>query len=500
MIKKLLFITLLISVTFNFNAQVIKGKISNQISSKPIFGAAILTNLNTGTQTNKLGEYEIDIKNIKTITFSCLGYISKTISVSDLKKKKFKVFLIENINQLDEIQLNLSTINLDSLLIKTENSMQKNSISGPIKSQFYTREFSEINFKNLELELEKSTLLNKKSRKLAEKELTDYATKLKESYPKVITEYVGVLKSQKKYSEKWKRDFNYTKIDTVQGITLLNNNKNITIETAQKDLQNIVLKHLDTNKTYKISSGLFKIEDSLSLKEIIKETDSLATDNSYIVNNASYYYNDAIRNSVFFKIDNKNNFLSKKYYKHILGKNEFLGDKLYYTVNFEPRKSKSKFSGKIVIDPKDYTIAKVSYSYAEGKKGQSLNLKWLLGIKASEDLNKVDIYYEKNKNNKVYTAYYKETLGNYAYVHRPIKFKENSKQKEKVKFDLKIEVNVLTTKEVLISSSYVIEEFTVKPKKKNEPLKRATYISLDDYEKSDWKNRQLVNLYLKKWK
>lgn len=499
MTKKLLSITLFFVGCLSVQSQMITGEIISKTSSKPIYRAAVVTNLKTGTESDKQGKYQLQIKNVKTITFSCLGYISKTIPLEKLQKQKFKVSLIENINQLDEIQLNLTKIDLDSLLIKTEISMKNNFISGPIQSQFYAREYSEIDFKKLDLELEKSTLLNRKSKKIAEQELSVYAQNLRETNPKVTSEFSGTIKTKKQYVEKLKREVNVTKIDTIQGFTLLNNDKNITIETAQKDLQNIVLKHLDTTKTYKISSGLFRIEDSLSLKEIIRETDSLATNKTFDANTPKYYYNDAIRNALFFKNNTKNNFLSRKYYEHHLKKNEFLGSELYYVVSFEPRKAKAKFRGEIYINSKDYSIAKVSYSFADGKRGMNLNLKWLLGIKASENINTGVLYYEKNSANKVYVSYFKETLGNYAYVHRPIKFKENSREKEKAKFDIKIEVDVVSTKEVLLTNFESIESFSVKPIKKNQPVKRVPYLSKAVYENMNWKDRQLVKGYLKKW-
>ncbi len=499
MTKKLLCITLFFYGCLVIQSQIVNGKIISKTTSKPIYRAAVVTNLKTGTESDKNGVYNLQIKNVKKVTFSCLGFVSKTLTLQDLQKRNFLVVLTENINQLDEIQINLTKINLDSLLIKTKKSMLKNFVSGALQGSFYAREYAEIDFKKLDLELEKSTLLNRKSRKLAEKELTEYAKKLRESKPKVTSEFFGVLKTQKKYSEKWKRDFNFTEIDTIKGITFFNNDKNITIETAQNGLQNIVLKHLDTNSTYKISSGLFRLEDSLSLKEIVRETDSLSKNNSFDKNNSKYYYNDALKSATFFKSNNNTNFLSKKYYDHYLDKNEALGSKLFYCINFEPRKSKSKFWGKIYVDPITYTIKKITYSFAEGKKGFNLNLKWLLGIKASENINTATIYYEKNSNDRIYVSYFKETLGNYAYIHRPIKFKENSQEKEKVKFDIKIEVDVLSINEILLTDIHAIKKFTVKAKKKNEPSKKVPYITLKEYNTTLWKNRALIIDYLENY-
>ena len=146
----------------------------------------------------------------------------------------------------------------------------------------------------------------------------------------------------------------------------------------------------------------------------------------------------------------------------IRDRNEILDNKMYYAVSFAPNKSKSKFSGRILIDAQDYTVAKIEYSFADGKRGQNINLKWLLGLKVAENIKNVCVYYEKNMKNKVYLAYAKETLGSYAYVHRPIKFKENSKDNHKAKFDIKIEVDIKSTKEFLISKAYSIDDKKIK--------------------------------------
>jgi hypothetical protein len=329
--------------------------------------------------------------------------------------------------------------------------------------------------------------------------LTEYADNLKNSNPNFSNEFYGSIVAKKVYSEKTKKLLNVDKIDSVQGYKTMQNKKKITIEDAQNDLQNIVLKHLNKNKTYKVSSGLFPIEDSLSIKEVINEVDSMQIKNTFNGYLAMSGFNTASVRSRFFNFAKQKNFLSQKYYDHILENNISVGTQLMYVLRFEPKKSKSKYSGRIFIDPTDFTIAKIDYEFADGKRGQNLNLKWLLGIKVSEDINKVTLLYEKNKENKVYVSYYKETRGTYAYVHRPIKFKENSETKNKVKFDIKIELDTKEITEVLVLDSFNIEAEEIKPVKKDSPKKRFGYISLDTYNKTNWKNRQLISTYSKKW-
>jgi hypothetical protein len=499
MFKKILFILLFFFGCFPVISQIITGKIMNNNSLEPIQNVAIITNLKRGSTSDQNGEFKIQIKDLEFVTFSSLGYTSLTLKFNELKKLDYQVLLEEKVDELEEIQLNLAKISLDSIVIRTAKSMKANYVSGALSSRFYSKENSVIKFKKLELDLEKSSLLSGKNRKKAKNELTEYANNLKNSNPNFSNEFYGSIVAKKVYSEKTKKLLNVDKIDSVQGYKTMQNKKKITIEDAQNDLQNIVLKHLNKNKTYKVSSGLFPIEDSLSIKEVINEVDSMQIKNTFNGYLAMSGFNTASVRSRFFNFAKQKNFLSQKYYDHILENNTSVGTQLMYVLRFEPKKSKSKYSGRIFIHPKDFTIAKIEYEFADGKRGQNLNLKWLLGIKVSEDINKVTLLYEKNKENKVYVSYYKETRGNYAYVHRPIKFKENSKTKNKVKFDIKIELDTKEITEVLVLDSYNITAEEIKKVKKESLIKRFGYISLDTYNKTNWKNGQLISTYLKKW-
>jgi hypothetical protein len=500
MIKTLLSTFLFFLGCLVFQAQIVSGKIINSISSVALPDVAIVTNTNFGTTSSKSGEFKLQIKNAKNVTFSSLGFTSITLSIQELKDLNFIVPLSEKINELKEIQLNLAIISLDSLIAKTNRSMKQKFISEPSKYQFYARENTKVNFRTLDLELEKSSLLSRASKKLAEQELEDYAKSLKSSNPDISAEFYGTTIPKKIYLKKTKKYFTQNKVDSVNGYTLLKNKKNITIEQAQNDLQNIVLKHLDKEKTYRVGSGLFRIEDSLSIKTVMQEADSLQMDKTFSEFAPMFHFNDAKVRASFFRFEDEKNFFNQKYYEHTLEKNEILRNELLYVLTFNPRKSKSKYSGKIYIHPKDYTVAKIEYEYAEGKKGQSFNLKWVLGVKVSADLKKVALYYEKNAEDKVYASYFKEIKGSYAYVHRPIKFKENSPTKNKVKFDIKIELDTKETSEVLITDVLAIDESEIKKLDKEYKNKRFPYISAEDFSKSKWKNRQLIIAYLNQWK
>jgi hypothetical protein len=88
---------------FTVSAQKKLGKVFSKNTNQPIENVAIATNLNTGTISDKSGNFNLDLKNVKTITFSFLGYATKIFSIDTLRKQNFTVYLAETVNQLDEI-------------------------------------------------------------------------------------------------------------------------------------------------------------------------------------------------------------------------------------------------------------------------------------------------------------------------------------------------------------------------------------------------------------
>ncbi|QTD37913.1 carboxypeptidase-like regulatory domain-containing protein [Polaribacter batillariae] len=499
MTQKLHVFMLLFLISLATFSQTITGKVVSENSLKPIENVSIVTNLKTGTVTNEFGKYTLDLKNVKTITFSFLGYATKTLSKNQLIALNYNVNLSESVNQLSEIQLNLATISLDSLLMKSEKSMKENFLTEATKQEMYAIESQKMDFKKLDLELKSSSILSRKNRKLAEKELKDFSKNLQQRKPEFSSEYKSVVKSKNICEPKVKKHLTFYIPDTVEGYKKASIGSGITVKNISKKLQNIVLKHLSKEKTYKIKSGWFKVEDSLSFKKVIKENDSIEKSNSFSNLKISNFLMDTNKESTFFNKTAQNNFFNRKYYHHQLEKNEFLGLSKYYVISFEPRKSKAKYAGKIYIDASDFSVKKIAYKFADGKRGEHLNLKLLLGIKYSDNENEVTLYYEKNKLGKIYPAYYYRAITRYAYVNRPIKFIENTKERNKVKFNVKVEVNIFETTEVLLKAPTIIEASTLKPFRKEDLKKRTTYLSKETYENSFWKNRSIIQQYLQKY-
>lgn len=497
--KKRLLIYLIFFVNLTLSAQKKSGKIFVKNTNIPIENVAIATNINTGTTSNKYGKFNIDLKNVKTITFSFLGYETQTFSVNQLKILNFTVYLTEEVNQLKEIELNIAKISLESLVSKTVDSMKKNYISEAVKQNFYVYEKQKMDFQKLELDLKSSSLLSRKNRNLAQSELEKFSKDIKTKSPEFVKEFNGDISSKEVLNTKNNKKLKIKRVNGIIGYKKNAIGKDLTIHNIQEKLQNIILKHLKNDKTYKIKTGLFQVEDSLSFKELTLKSDSIKKENSFnkyrITSNAI----DAEKKGLFFNNENELNFLNGKYYNLKLEKNETINSQKVYVISFSPRKSKAKFSGKVYVEPYSFTVKKLIYNYAKGKRGEHINLKWLLGIKYSENENTTLLLYEKNHLGKVYASYFKNTIKNYAYINRPIKFIENSKKKEKLKFNIKVELIMNETNEILLNNTVLVAKESILDFKKGDFKESKKYISKETYLASNWKNRKLIEDYLKKY-
>lgn len=428
-------------------SQEITGKIIHFLSNEALSDVAISTNINTGTISDKNGKFIISVKNVSSLTFSKLGFEPTTISIKNLEKLNYTIALKEAVTLLDEIALSIPKISLDSLLMKTTRSMKKNHILSPLKNSFLWNTAERFNFKNSKITLKHSSHFKGNIKKHAKKTLDEFADKIEKGKFNILHSYSGIVEHINSTSKKDNKKFLSTKPDSLIGYKPEINNTPFSLETQRKELTTLILKFLDTNKTYKVKSGLFKIEDSVSLKKTTQHKNSL-TNNTFNSFKILDYLSEANKIRLFYTKEDENNFMNPKYYKFKLLQNEFLKSGNSYVVEFKPKKSKAKHQGKIYINPKDFGITKVEYQYAKGKKGEYLNLKLLLGVKHAKRANFGKIIYEKNMNNNYYLAYWKDSVESYTYANRPFKFRENSEKKNKLKIAIKFEAIVSEINEI----------------------------------------------------
>ncbi len=118
----------------------VKGKIIDANTKEPVvFANIIITGTNTGTITNTNGEFSIKVPEEKdSLVITSLGYKNKTVSVTDLNKKKNIIKLSPAIIQLSEIMIRPVEANF---IVKNAVSKIKNNY--PVKPYMLTAFYRE---------------------------------------------------------------------------------------------------------------------------------------------------------------------------------------------------------------------------------------------------------------------------------------------------------------------------------------------------------------------
>ena len=477
---KNLFLTLSILLSFASTfSQNITAKLIDKNSNNPIPFATIKTAENSGVITNEEGYFSISNENNDStiLNISCLGYKSKSLTIKDLKTLNFIVTLDEAFNQLNEIYISNRKPNADSIIARVKRKFSENyNVSLKTYSIFY-RATDYIDFKNLHFEIDKASQANKQQLERANSDLNTLSRDIINSKTIHFTDFKAKLHTQNKDS---------SKLTVTKATKLVDHKKDFSLHEVEKRAQHIVLKYLDTSKTYKVKSGLFKVEDSMSLKnERIKNNKK----NELEVNDLKNTTIDALHKSLLYESSFLTNILNPKLYKYTLTDIANYNDEITYIINYTPRKGKAKYTGRLFISDDNYAISKIEYAYFEDRHGSKLNLKLLLGVKYIENQNSGVIIYHKNENHNYQPKYIKQETGSYFYINRDLTLIENSKGRFKINANFKVEGNGGHKVELLFTSTNTItlEEFnTIKQEK------TVNYQTLNKFEKSIWENEETL--------
>jgi hypothetical protein len=164
-------------------------------------------------------------------------------------------------------------------------------------------------------------------------------------------------------------------------------------------------------------------------------------------------------------------------------------DDYVYIVSFRPDRRSAKYTGTLYISVEDYAIVRCDYNLAEGKTLNGFNMKFLLGVKSSENVSKGTIMYKKNTEGPGYYLHYASMeTGQYVYLNRPLRFIELSEAEGEVAFDFTIEGNMNTKTEYLNMSRAQTTATAVEQQKEPE----FTVTSLKRYDPSIWKDYSVM--------
>lgn len=454
------------------------AKIIDENTKAPIPYAAIKADEYHGTISNEEGFFSLNSENLEVVTISCLGYKAKTISIDDIKTNNHIITLEEAINELDEVFISNKKPNIDSIMTRVRRKLIDNYDFSLNRYSIFFRETTYLDFENLVFNVEKASDLKKRDLEMANSSLDSLSHAIMDNKTLNFLDFKGELFS---------KDNTGSKLAVNKATKLIDRKNDFTIDDVQDRAQELIFKFLDTTKTYKLKSGLFKIEDSLSLKSDGNEKQ--IEKNEYQIDNLNSKSRELLNYAEFYDNSFLVNILDPDLYEYSLVNTTSYDGDLIYTINYKPRKSKAKYFGRLYVTDFNYAISKLDFQYTKNRHGEKLNLKLILGIKYVENLHNGIVIYEKDSNNKYQPKYLKQDEGKYFYVSRDFKLIENSWTKNKVSFSFKIEGDIRNKKELLFITN---EKISLNDYNNIKEDKVVPYQLLSKFDATIWQNEETI--------
>nr|WP_321235423.1 carboxypeptidase-like regulatory domain-containing protein [uncultured Psychroserpens sp.] len=477
--KRYLSLSILFVFTCFLNAQELTATIIDKSTNTPVPFVAVQTAEFKGVISNEEGVFIIDLQDVdsNTIELTCMGYQALTLSIEAIKATNYIIQLTPAINELNTVYLTNTRPHVDSIIAKVKQNLKANYKVDSLSYSFFYRETNHIDFENLNLKVKKASHFKKRQLVDANESLNKMGNEIKNGNFVHFTDYSGnlhVINNERK------------KLDVEKATTIINSNKNISLDNIQEKAQNIVLRYLDTTKTYKLKTGLFKIEDSLSL---VEEGDKMDNPNENDIQNLRESTSSILNKSRLGSSSMLKTILNTDNYEYTLKNANFINNEMVYLIEFKHKRSRAKYSGSIYVSEDSYAVLKLDYRYAKGKRGEKFNLRLILGVKYIENVNQGTIIYNKNKDDFYVPRYIKAESGEYFYIHRPLKFIENSSARNKTAFDFKIEGQTKHREELLFSD---ISPLDLSIYDAFEETKSVTFESLRKYDANVWSGQETL--------
>jgi hypothetical protein len=447
-------ITQFITFLFIFCIQLVFGQsISGRVlelDDRPIPYATVQISDNYGVLTNEEGQFVIDTKNFKStdiVTISYLGFKKITLSLKDFESKDY--YLDEAVNELSEITVSNKSLSVEEIIQKIKENANTNYTSDHIKQQVFQRSTLSNKFKRFEFDFVKSNLVKKKALKKLNKSIDSIIKTSLDISSKNYTEILSHINTSNKK----------TKLEVVKATRLINK-KN---DKSQKKFQDLfistIAKHLEKGATYKVKTGLFKIEDSLDIdtdfkSDIYKDKEPLSA--------LKKKYSEVIYTNTIHEASKLDFIFETKKYNYELKGVSTVNDEKIYIIAFTPKKRSAKFEGVFYVNAYDFAVIKTNFKFAKNKIGKKLNLKMLFGFKYVETIKNVEILFQKNNNGLYSLKLIKQEVGNYVYFNRSFKFTKNreskSEERKMLKINLLMEMNTLEKEELFFINENELSE------------------------------------------
>jgi hypothetical protein len=441
--------------------------IVDAISGETIPYANIKIGNDFSTVSNSDGKFNIPAipqNNLDKVKISFIGYESEQITFSQLEQQNFIIKLNPGIYELNNVDVSNKSEDVETIMSKVKANLQVNYTTplGSYVNKIFLREQNAFKAKQFNLEIDKSTGFSKSKLKELNAEIKSFATSLTQTPPQDFTDFL-VLHSQQSI-KKTDKLVNLKKLTVLKATELKDESRIVSLDDLEITAGDLFLKHLDTTKFYRVKSGWFGSQDTISFSKKFNEKrddrgdpkssqedkEVQTTPKNVVRAKSSITRMELMTNPVYGLLTNF--FRQTDWYTYTLDGAIFTSDyKLVYVIKFKPKKGKAKYEGTLYVSENDYAVVKATYRLAPGKTLGGINLKWILGVKAFENISNGTLIFKENQSEKKYFLQYATIEdGQYFYVNRPLKFIELAdNNRDVLALDLKVEGNVLNKTEYL---------------------------------------------------
>ena len=475
-------------VAQNYTARIVDFE-----SGESLPNAGVQINGTENIISNAEGYFTIPEKNsddATVLTISFLGYNSVNITVGELRNNQFVIKLKPGIFELETVNVSNSNFNNDpdSIMAAVKRNLARNykSTDKPLKNMIFYREGTAFRPVKLKAQMTESTGFRKKELKATNDELNLFANKLVSHPPQEFTDMLcNYYTTQKTVNNK---PVTVSKYDVVKAVKLKDKNRAVALKELQEKASGIMFKHIDTTKNYRVKSGLFGTRDTVLYgnsferkKEKVKKS-ALSSAKSSI---RSFLTNGNFLQNSSLDFVTKHGLYEYSYEGAIQSDGEWV-----YIIKFTPRKRMAKYAGTLYVSEKDYAIVRADYTLGEGKTLGGVNLKFVLGVKQSENVSRGTLIFKRTEDEQgYYLQYGSRETGSYIYINRPLKFIEIGEgKKDEVAFDIKVEANMVDKQEYFVISRSEISESEYDKAEESE----FEYIHLDSYDPNIWREYSAI--------
>ncbi|NEV93317.1 carboxypeptidase-like regulatory domain-containing protein [Psychroflexus sp. YR1-1] len=476
-------LVLLLSIfSIQLQAQSLRGRVVDAGNQEGIPFVTVQLGENYGVISNAEGYFVLQLKTTNTdspIIFSSMGFERLEIPLKDFEDEQV-IRLKPATYALDEVLLFDKQLTAEDILEKFIAKAEENHQLSNARVQVFLRSNNDYKAETFAIDVEKASFLNRSERQKMNENIRNLGKKITQtsstSYRERLTDIYA---------------FEDTLINHYQkALNLINRKTTFDTEDIQNQVFLELLKSLESPNSFKVKSGIIPLDRDLSLNDMLEdlEEDQLKLPDTLRHKNA-WRSESYKKHAIQFENDF---FTSPKYYAYeLVGVTKAYGQPCYH-IRFTPDRRKGKYVGDLYINTRDFGMVSYTYDLEEGRKAMSVNLKFVLGIKANTFADSGFLIFSKNSDNTYYPKYIKQTNGDYAYINRSLSFKENHpnrSKRKKLTFEFEMEFNLIETIE------YVgVEYQNIVPELKND-LSFEDYILIDEVEKYDtgyWKDYNII--------